>query len=303
MEPEVQVRPSKEKKGTAVRIVLLVFAALMLVSAVVLSYLTLKSEKVYKGVHIAGQDMSGLSRQETQLLLDKQYRLPAENLSITLKSPRAVLTASYTDLEVEYHTGEAADNAYAVGRTGNPFKRLYDIAYAGMKGISLGVNQSYNEQKVEQFVNLFALDTFAGVKDMALLVTDDRIIIRSGRHGKHIDKGETIKSVKNMLSENKGGTIEPDIILTKPAGFDIDDLYHQINSEPVDARYVMEDQQLVLIPHTMGRRIERSVLEQIVTELEKTEEKEQVLPVAFNPPEITSEVLTGRRTCLYPGPD
>lgn len=292
MEPEVQALQIKRKRKKIIPILFLVVILAMFLSATVFAYLILQNDTVYKGVYVGSYDASGLSMDELQTLLEQNYRIPSEKLSITLKTPDTEVTSSYPELNVRYDLNAAAENAYSLGRTGNIFERLYNIGQAALNSIRYEIPQTYEENKIDSFVGRFAVNAFKAVKEGALLITEDSVIIRSGSHGEYIEKDKTAKLVKDMIKNNKGGIIEPELIVTRPSKFNIDDLYNQIISDPADASYKLEESDLIIIPHSVGRKIEKSQLSEIITALEQKEGTERLLPVTFIKPVITSDIIS-----------
>ncbi|HEX2945332.1 MAG TPA: VanW family protein [Clostridia bacterium] len=284
-------RPRKNKSRT-VLIVLLSVIALMLLSASILAFITLQNNATYKGVTIEGLDVSGLDRQAVLQLLENKLAKPVESMEITLKAGSSELKALYPELGVKYDIQGATEGAYSIGRTGNVFVRLYDIAKAGISGTKIIVPLSFDKEKIDSFVTRFSVDKFQTVKENAVLITDNSVVIRSGKHGESIDRVETAKLVEDMIKSGKGGTIEPRVIVTNPAKFNVDDLYNQIASEPADAGYKVENSQLVMFPHTMGRKIDKTTLANLVSEVEKAEDTERSLPVTFTKPAITSDIVS-----------
>ena len=292
MEPEVQVKRPRKNKSKTVMIVLLAVVALMLLSASVFAYMTLQNDGIYKGVTVDGLDVSGLGRQAVQQFLETELSKPTESMEITLKTGESELKASYPELGVKYDVQRAAEAAYSIGRSGNVFVRLYDIARAGIKGAQIDVSQSFDQSKVDNFVTRFSVNKFKSVKENSLVILDSSVVIRSGNHGESIDRTETAKLVTDMIKSGKSGTIELHAIITNPAKFNVDDLYNQIVSEPIDAGYKVENSQLVMVPHAMGRKIDKTALANIVAEVEKAEDTERTLPVTFTKPEITSDMVS-----------
>jgi vancomycin resistance protein YoaR len=289
MEAGAQINKVRKKKNVLLT-VLIIFIILMLFSASAFAAMTLKNDKVYKGVHIGTLDVSGMDRKEMSKLLDEVYNTAVTEKSVTLKSPDAELSEIFSKFDVKYDTQKAINEAYSIGRSGNIFKRLYDIAKAGISGIKIDVAQTYDEGKIESFVNRFSVQVFKSVKESALLITDSEVKLRSGRHGEHIDKAATINLVKNVINSGKSSIITPEIIITKPTkSFNADELYNQIISEAKEASYTMENSKLVLKPHSVGRTVDKKKLEEIINELEKTEDTERLLPVSTVLPSITSE--------------
>lgn len=292
MVPEVQETGKSTAKFKTKYILLIVAAAftlLMLSAACVFSYMLLTNETVYTGVRVNGQDVSKFGSQELQALLDSKYQAPYENLEITLKTDKSSLTAKYSDLGARFDTAAASKAAYSVGRKGNVFERLYEITKAAMLGVDIELPLVYDEEKLDSFVDEFYEMTLVGVRESALHISDTGVEIFTGSHGEYIDKSEAKQQVIKYLESKSSGEIVPQVIITPPSKFDIDDLYQQIISETVDAKYVVENSSLKLIPHSNGRYIEKDVLASIVSELENKENVSRQLPVSVVAPEITTD--------------
>lgn len=292
MEPEVQIHRRRDKKKNIVLIIFIAFIALMVVSASVFTYLTLQNESVYKGVYVGGLNASGLSKQQLQTQLTAKYDTPDNGTGITLKASDTDIPITFAELDLSFDIDSAVNNAYAVGRTGNVFNRMYDIAIACLNGENISVIQNFDEKKIDTFVNQFSDQVFKSVIEASLLLSDDQVVIRTGKHGEHIDKAETVKLVTDMIKSGQGGIVAPEVIVTNPNELNADDIYDQITSKPSDASYAVENNKLVLTPHSVGRDIDKVKLEEILKDLGQTEEKEHVLPVSIVMPSITSDMAT-----------
>ncbi len=289
MGPEVQINKPETRKRNTVLVILTIFIAVMILAASVLSYIALQYSNVYRGICIGNLDVSGMSRQEMMQQLESIYSIPASELDITLQTQLAELKVSYPELEVHYDVEVAAEAAYSLGRTGSIFDRLYDIAYAGLSGVVFSVPQSYNEEKINECVTRFSIMAFQGVKEGALLIADDKVLIKSGRHGESIDKAETRSLVIEAIKSGKGGVIEPEVTVTETSRFNADEIYGRIVSSPSEAYYTLENNELVLVPHKSGRQVDKAELGRIIEEHSKTEEQERLLPVVFTKPDVTAE--------------
>lgn len=290
MEPEIQVRRSTGKVKNIILIIITVFIILMLSATSVFAYLTLQNSNIYKGVRIGNRDVSGMGLEQLKQNLDATYQSVIDQLEITLKTEKHELKVSYPELNVRYDTQLAAQKAYSIGREGNIFERLYDIAHAGLNGVDLDVPLTFDESKVNNFVTRFYDMTFMKVQEGAMLISENSVMMRSGSHGENIDKAKLLEDVKALINERKGGTVEPEVTITLPTKFNTEEIYKQIASEPVDAFYKVENSVATLVPHIVGRQIDKTALEGIISGLEKTENTEHTLPVNFISPAVTSEI-------------
>jgi len=283
-------QPQVRQKNKNIMIIsLLVFILLMLAVASQFIYAMLKNDNVYSGVFVDNVSIGGLTESELKELLEKEYTETTGNIEVTLKTENQSHTFKFSDIDVSYNIPEVVDKAFSVGRDGNIFKRLKEIYDVGKNGRTIEITPSYNKEKLESIVQSLYDKTYVPVKEAELLVEENRVILRSGQSGKSIDKQAVISKVEELIKSRKGETIEIPEVITKPASIDVEDIYNQINREPVDASATVENNKVVMIPHVMGRKIDKTELASIVKELNESENVEKVLPVTFKSPEITLE--------------
>lgn len=284
--PQAQVR---QKNKNIIIISLLVFIFLMLAITSQFVYAVLKNDNVYNGVYVNNISVSGLTESELKELLEKEYTEKAENIKVVLQAGNQSYSFSFSDIEVHYNVPEIVDEVFGIGRDGNIFQRLKEIYNVGKNGRSIEIVPTYNNEALESIVQSLYDKTFVPVKEAELLIEENRVVLRSGCNGKSIDKQTAISQVEELIKSRKGGTIEIPELVTKPASIDVDDIYKQINREAVDASATVKNNKVVMIPHVIGRKIDKNELASIVAELNKSENIEKVLPVTYKTPEITLE--------------
>jgi len=284
-----QPQVGKKNKNIVIIISLFVFILLMLAIGTQFVYAVLKNDSVYNGVYVNNISAGGLTESALKELLEKEYIGKTENIEVVLKTGDLSDTFTFSDIGVSYNVPETVDKAFSIGRVGNIFQRLKEIYDVGKNGRTIEIVPSYNKEKLESIVQSLYDKTFVPVKEAELLIEENRVVLRSGHQGKSIDKQAVISQVEEFIKLFKGGTIEIPEIITKPANIDVDDIYKQISRDAVDASATVENNKVVMIPHVMGRKIDKTELTSIVSELNKSENTEKVLPVTFVTPEITLE--------------
>lgn len=289
MEPEVPQSPRKRSKRSIVLISLIVLSALMLAAAAQFSYMTLKNSNVYKGIYINNLDVGGMSKSEMLSRLNKEFQDKIVGLEIVLKTDRTTEKTSLTDLETAYAVEAAADKAYAFGHSKTVFDRIYDIIVAGTVGVNIDMPITYSKEKVEKFTGGFYDKTLISVKEADVLIQEGKVTVRSGAHGESIDKNKITSAVEALIKERKGGVVPVEVILTPPSKLNVDDLIQQINKEPADAGFKVENGNTTIVPHVVGRKIDKTTLATVAAALEKAENTERVLPVEFTKPKLTTE--------------
>lgn len=289
MEPEAQTSPRKQGKKNVIVISLIILSLLLLAVSAQFTYMILKHDKVYKGVYIDTLNVSGMTRDELKARLNNDYQNKIKDLEITLQTGRITEKTNFSALQVSYGMDKAVESAFNLGREGNIFKRLYDIFSAGTKSVHIPMPLTFNKEKTDAFVQKFYDDTLIDVKEADILIQPDKVTLRSGHHGESINK-ETISSqVVQMINECRGGVIKAELEKTSPSKLNTDDLYKQLNREPVNATFKVENGTVKIEPHVAGMKIDKTQLDTIAAELEKNEDTEKVLQIETMQPEITTE--------------
>ena len=93
-------------------------ALIILLGGIVLAYGRQQGAAFYRGVSVAGVDLSGLSQSEAQGRLDATVKAAAP-ATVTLVDGAHRWTVSMHDLGAGYDVQSSIDNAYAFGRSGN----------------------------------------------------------------------------------------------------------------------------------------------------------------------------------------
>jgi vancomycin resistance protein YoaR len=192
-------------------------------------------------------------------------------------------------MEIKYEIDRAVNLAYDIGRSGGVFKRFNDILKARNSDINIDLPISYNKDKINSIIQSMYNKTLINVKEADLFIQEDKITIRSGHHGENIDKDLAYKKIEESILSDKNTVVEIPIIITAPSRINVNDYYNQINREVKDAAFKVTDNKLQIVPEVIGRKIDKSDLEKIATELESTENTEKILPVTFVKPGILTQ--------------
>ena len=289
MDPEIQKNVQKPGKRNIITVSVLVFILLMLAVSGQFVYTLLKYEKVYNGVTINGMTAGGYTQSELEQRLKSKFEDKIKASGVVLKTDNKELKTTFTELEVAYDLKAAEENAYSAGRNGNLFNRLYDIFQTNKNGKNIDMLLTYNEKALESFVDKFYQETLIEVKQADVLMQDDKVTIRSGHHGESIDKSELFSKLKEDLKTGEKVELKVELITVPVEKINTDDLLNQINTEPADATFKVKDGNTTVIPHVLGRKINKTTLLSAVAELDKQESTEKVIPVETVKPKITTE--------------
>lgn len=280
-------QPFKITKRKVMFASLITFILLMLALTAQLSFMTLKYDKIYKGIFVNDINAGGLSTEQLKSKLQKKYEDKIKSTSLLLKTAKYSETIDYSDIEVKYDISGAVNQAYSIGRSGNIFDKFYDIFNSAKNKIYLELPFSYNENKLNAIIDILHSKTLLNVKNSDLYIQDNRITIRSGRHGENIEKNKVLSDIQANIKYCTGGLIPISIIETSPSKINVDDFYSQIQRAVADATVAIVNNEAIFTPEVIGRSIDKEELKSIANELEKSENTEKVLPVNFIQPKLT----------------
>jgi len=289
MNLEIQKRLYTLTPKRVLVISLLTFILLMLAITSQIVYSVLSYDRIYRGVFVNDKPAGALTTSELKDTLNQSYQDNIKTTTVYLKGNGLSESINFSDINVAYDIDGITNKAYSIGRTGNLFTRIQEIYSTRKNGVKLDLTPSFDKAKLESIISSIYNKTLINVKEADLLIQDNKVTIRSGHHGESIDKNAILKEVENLIKDCKSGTINVSIINTPPSKINVEDFYKQIIRDPVDASTKVENNVVSVVPHIMGRDIDKSVLASIAAELEKTENTENILPVIFSKPKLLTE--------------
>lgn len=287
MDGKASKPPIKFTKRKVILVSLITFTLLMLALTAQLSFMTLKYDKIYKGVYVNSINAGGFTTNQLKTLLTKNYEKNVKNMSLLLEAPKFSQTISFTEIQVRYDIDAIVNRAFSIGRSGNIFDKFYDIFNSAQNEINLEISYSYNKNKLTTIINTLYSNTLSNVKNSDLNIKDNRVTIRSGHHGENINMDKLLVDLEAKIRFCKGGSIPVSIIETAPSKINVDDFYSQIEKAPVEASVAIKDNEVIFTSEVVGRSIKKEDLISIANDLENSENKEVILPVNFTYPKIT----------------
>ncbi len=292
MDAEVQGRVAKPFPKKIAVFSLVAFILLMLAIASQVTYTVLKNDNVYKGVYINDIDVAGLSREEITDLLKTRFQDKAKDSEVLFTAKDQSEKISLSDINLSYDIDAAVEKAMEVGRSGNIIGRLSSIVKTSKEPVKIPLTSRYDENKVKSAIDSLYSKTLTPVKEADLSISNDKVILYSGHSGESIEKEKLYTEIDTLIQSASGGKLEVPLVKIPPAKIDVEVIYGKVSQQPVDATAKVENNSVTVVPHVVGRSIEKSSLEAIASELDKTENTEKVLPVVFTQPKVTSAMAS-----------
>ena len=288
-------KPKKEKSEKTnkvlhiLKIVLISIVTIILLAFVIFTIFNMFNTNIVSGIQIQGLDVSGLSKSDAKYQLDNyiSQKLPEE---ITVKHGDFETTISLSQIEASIDTKTAAENAFKIGREGNPFQNDYQVLKTLFNNVNIPLTTSVNTEQLTQNLQEISTQLPDAVMQSSYYQEDNNLIITSGKAGYVIDIEPTIEAIKNSISNFSciDTPIELVVKEEQPAAIDIEKIHNEIYKEPVDAYYTTNP--FTVYPSENGLDFKISVEE--AKNLIASEVKEEyTIPLKTLYPSVTTSMI------------
>ena len=271
------------------KIVLISIVTIILLAFVIFTIFNMFNTNIVSGIQIQGLDVSGMSKSDAKYQLDNYIteKLPEE---IKVKHGDFEATISLSQIEANIDTKTASENAFKIGREGNPFQNDYQVLKTLFYNVNIPLTTSVNTEQLTQNLQEISTQLPDAVMQSSYYQEDNNLIITSGKAGYVIDIEPTIEAIKNSISNFSciDTPIELVVKEEQPAAIDIEKIHNEIYKEPVDAYYTTNP--FTVYPSENGLDFKISVEEakQLITAEAKDE---YTIPLKTLYPSVTTSMI------------
>lgn len=110
------------------------------------------TNEVYHGVTVGDIAVGGLTLAQAEAKISSTYAARSTQPIITLEYQGSTWPILARDIDLELNAQQLAEQAYAIGRTGNIFSQLKERYLTVNRGLSIPMSLSYNQEKLKQII-------------------------------------------------------------------------------------------------------------------------------------------------------
>lgn len=266
---------------TIIGIILLIFA--------IFTIYNMFNPNIISGVTIKGLDVSGLSKSDAKYQLDNYLAnsLPTE---IKVKHGDFESTISLSQIEATFDTKTASEDAFKIGRQGNPLQNNFYVLSTMFSKTNIEPNVIINTEQLTKNLEEISTQLPDTVIQSSYYQEGNNLIITSGKEGYIVDIEPTIEAIKNSISSLscKDTPIELVVKTEKPNPIDIEKIHNEIYKEPINASYTKEP--FTIHPSENGLDFKISIDE--AKNIISSENKEEyVIPLKIIYPNVTTNMI------------
>ena len=218
---------------TAIFIGLALFLPLVTISPVALELVY--RGKIYPGVSVGGVDLSGLRPDEAEPLLFKRLDYPLRG-RIAFQADQQVWMATPREVGLYLDARTSAQAAYALGRSGNLFRRVSTILRTWNSGTSLPPLLVYDERVAENYLAEIAGQVEIPIIEASLSINGTQVVVKPGQVGRSLDIPKALSQLQQPLQAMTDALIVLEIEESSPAILDVSEqaeIARQVLSAPL----------------------------------------------------------------------
>lgn len=246
---------------------------------------------IHGAVFIDGISVSSMSPDDAAALVESARLATYENEGITLKSTLGSLVIGTSDLGYTFNYGEAAAEAYSLGRTADVAKNVLSALQGEKQPVNIELKLQYDRENLADLINEFVTQTKIAVKQPEYAVEARSLKVVSGHPGETISAEQALALASEAVESGSFGEIEVPVIVTLPLMLDTENIYDEIYIAPVNAGYAVENNTATILPEESGRDIDRQVLDTFLSDIQSINDSTASLPLDEVIPEVSAAEL------------
>ena len=258
---------------------------IMLILSTGFALFNINNIKIIKGIKIKNIEIGGLTKEEAEKKINEKIQEKLDN-DIVFKAENFEYSIKLSQIEINYDTKKAVQEAYETGRKGNIFINNFEIINTIIKGKNIDIEYTYNEKLLDDAIMDIASKIPDAVVEPSYYIEDNNLIIIRGKDGNTIDKDETKDRILQIISENiKDLNIELSIVNTKPSDIDIEKIHEEVYKEPKNAYYTKNP--FEIFPQENGVDFDIDAAKKMLEE----EKDEYEIKLTITEPDITTSEI------------
>lgn len=169
-------------------------------------YLMLNSKVITKGIFVNGISIGGMTKEEAANFLKDKIKISSFSVTAKYQDKDFVITSE--DINLSYNYQEMVEEAYKIGREGNPIARVREIYVTEKEGKYFNFYPKYDEGKLKEFVDKISQEIDKEPVNAKIKITRGVKQITSDIEGVKVNKEKTLKNLKQLIDELVKGKTE-----------------------------------------------------------------------------------------------
>lgn len=286
-----QTEEPKQTHTTALQVILIIASiilAIFLVFFLTFTIVNTKSNKIISNIFIQNYDISNLTQEDAVKKMNNiiTSQIPEE---ITLKHNDYETSISTKELNIQFDTTTAVNDAYKIGRTGNLLQNDLTILETKLQRKQFSLKLSLDTDTLKKQLQDISGKLPDKVKESSYYIEGSNLILTKGETGVVVDVDKTaseiIKQIQNLNVKNN--SIEISTEEKSPSALDIDSIHSELYSEAKDAYFTQNP--YAIFPSENGVDFAISIDE--AKAMLQEDKEEYAIPLKVLYPSVTTNMI------------
>lgn len=286
-----QTEEPKQTPTTALQVILIIASivlAIFLIFFLTFTIVNTKSNKIISNIFIQNYDISNLTQEDAVKKMNNiiTSQIPEE---ITLKHNDYETSISTKELNIQFDTTTAVNDAYKIGRTGNLLQNDLTILETKLQRKQFSLKLSLDTDTLKKQLQDISGKLPDKVKESSYYIEGSNLILTKGETGVVVDVDKTaseiIEQIQNLNVKNN--SIEISTEEKSPSALDIDSIHSELYSEAKDAYFTQNP--YAIFPSENGVDFAISIDE--AKAMLQEDKEEYAIPLKVLYPSVTTNML------------
>ena len=279
--------PKAEKKKFRVPLAAKIAGGLVLLLFVALCGFTYLYPNVFPGVTVGTIPVGGMSRSAAVDKIEKESGALYEGQNVSVTIYETTYDIPVEDVLQSVDSEQSAANAFAVGRTGNPFVRMWNVIKAAAGKNEAQIAATVDEDGLTQALEDIASKALTEPVEPTWEIGTDTMTIYAGKPGVNFDSAAVEQVLDEKIRLMDFEPYEVSVELSETPQIDIDKIAEQVIGDPVSATVSKEDGKTI-IPEKVGVQFD---VEEARTIIGDGSAESYEIPVTTTAAKVTAEKL------------
>ena len=196
----------QEKRNRKIRLIVIwtlavIFAIFILFGVIVC--INKLNDKVYKNVYLFGQDVSGMTKEQIEEILNVvNNEIKNKKISV-YQDTNEILVVTAEELDLKLDVAKTLTDTVGFGRVDNMFINNFKILMALAKPVSIEVSYTYDETKLDNVLKNIDLTIKDRAVDDSYSVDEvnNKLVITRGKTGNSMNYNEEKENLLNTFKD------------------------------------------------------------------------------------------------------
>lgn len=164
------------------------------------------SNRIYPGVKIENQDLSGKTRYEAKNIMKQKYKTGIIKNKLNIKGKSSTYTLEISKIDPKYNIDETVDKAFNYGKDRSLFKKFELIKFSPAKQYDLKF--TYNYKVLDELIEKIKKDVNKEPVNATLNINGEKIKVVSEKKGEELQSDKLKSEILSKMNLKSGQDIQ-----------------------------------------------------------------------------------------------